>query len=228
MQSEKQLFQEIASEYDVRIKTIEITPALHVDILVVKDVDVLLDKIDPEVFKRDERMPYWAELWPASIALGRHLCVHSIPSDAHVLELGCGLGLPAIVAANIGCTVVATDYEEPALKFARYNAVCNDVADRITFRMLDWRVPDLNERFPYIIASDIWFDRAHIPHLLRLVDESLEEGGTFLASDPCRWDIGSAFFEALVDRGYQHTNSTLRVDFEGAVSGVTIHQLQRS
>jgi predicted nicotinamide N-methyase len=227
MESEARLYHQIAGEYDVVIKTIEVAPAHCFDLLMVKDADALLDKIDPEAFKRDERLPYWAELWPASVALAEHLLSCPMPCNARVLELGCGLGLPAVVAARSGCTVLATDYEETALKFARYNAARNGVSDRIAFQFLDWRTADPEERFSHVIASDIWFDKGHIPHLLRLVDRALQDGGTLVASDPGRWGIGPAFVEELVERGYDHWNTTIRVDLGRNPCCVQIHRLRR-
>ncbi|HSU09647.1 MAG TPA: hypothetical protein VLK57_10630, partial [Pseudonocardia sp.] len=55
----------------------------------------------------DEYPPYWAELWPSSIALARAVAA-AAPVGARVLELGCGLGLPSITAALCGAHVLAT------------------------------------------------------------------------------------------------------------------------
>ena len=61
--------------------------------------DALLDE---EAFARDEFLPYWAELWPAATALAA-----ALPDVAglRVVELGCGLGLPSLVAAARGADV---------------------------------------------------------------------------------------------------------------------------
>ena len=45
-------------------------------------------------------MPYWAELWPAGLALA-----HALPErldGVRVVELGAGLGVPSLVAAARG------------------------------------------------------------------------------------------------------------------------------
>ena len=57
------------------------------------DPDELLDE---ESFGDDEFMPYWAELWPAGLTLA-----HELPErldGVRVVELGCGLGVPSLVA----------------------------------------------------------------------------------------------------------------------------------
>src|SRR6185436_16422121 len=56
----------------------------------------------------EEYPPYWAELWPSSVALAWAVATAK-PAGARVLELGCGLGLPSIAAALSGAQVLATD-----------------------------------------------------------------------------------------------------------------------
>src|SRR3954468_3812141 len=47
-------------------------------------------------------VPYWARPWPSGVALAAHLKVHPPAATAKVLELGCGLALPSVVAARAG------------------------------------------------------------------------------------------------------------------------------
>ena len=51
-------------------------------------------------FADDEFMPYWAELWPSGLALARALPARL--DGLRVVELGCGLGVPSLVAAARG------------------------------------------------------------------------------------------------------------------------------
>src|SRR6202035_2255855 len=57
------------------------------------DPEALLDE---EAFADDEFLPYWAELWPAGLALARALPEQL--DGVQVIELGCGLGIPGLVA----------------------------------------------------------------------------------------------------------------------------------
>jgi predicted nicotinamide N-methyase len=61
--------------------------------------------------------PYWAELWPCARALAAHLATMDL-HGLRVLELGCGLALPSLVAALRGADVVASDYAPEALECA--------------------------------------------------------------------------------------------------------------
>ena len=45
--------------------------------------------IDDEEFQKDERMPYWAELWPAALGLAEHLLAQR-PLRGACVELGAG------------------------------------------------------------------------------------------------------------------------------------------
>jgi len=67
--------------------------------------------IDEEAFANDEFLPYWAELWPAARALAA-----ALPPVAglRVVELGCGLGLPSLVAAAGGAEVAPACLSGPA------------------------------------------------------------------------------------------------------------------
>src|SRR3954451_11963721 len=64
-----------------------------------RDGEVLLD--DGAFARQDEYLPYWVELWPSGLALARALHGRAL-RGARVLELGCGLALPSIVAALAG------------------------------------------------------------------------------------------------------------------------------
>src|SRR5262249_19814352 len=57
--------------------------------------------IDEAAFDEEEFLPYWAELWPSGLALARHVATCEV-RGLRVLELGCGLGLPALAAAHGG------------------------------------------------------------------------------------------------------------------------------
>ena len=59
--------------------------------------------------------PYWAELWPCARSLAAHLATLDL-TGMRVLELGCGLALPSLVAALRGADVLASDVSADALE----------------------------------------------------------------------------------------------------------------
>src|SRR5947208_7893328 len=100
--------------------------------------DRLLD--NPAVhtaFARDEYMPYWADLWPAARMLAKAILHETWTPGTEALEVGCGLGLPGIVALSVGLRVTFSDYDACALRFAADNARLNGFDDFRTL-LLDW------------------------------------------------------------------------------------------
>jgi len=174
-------------------------------LLVVRDTNKLLDAIDPAVFARDERLPYWAEIWPSSIELARY-CLEDLALDGRsVLELGCGLGVSGIAAAMAGAQVTLSDYEEDALAFARWNVLKNlrreEQRARVRFQLLDWRAPGTPGRFDLVLGSDIIYERSLAGDLLRLLDSTLRPGGVAVLTDPDR-EPGREFISRALAGGF--------------------------
>lgn len=71
----------------------------------------------------------------------------------HVLEIGAGVGLAAVLAAQVGCHVVATDVVEAAVRCVRENAHLNGVGDRVDARQGDGYEPVAGLRFDLICTS---------------------------------------------------------------------------
>ena len=141
--------------------------------------------IDLSAFESDERIPYWADVWESAIVLAEDLSAMD-GGGRTLLELGCGLGLPAIVAARAGFTVTATDYEETALEGVRYNADRNAVTGLRT-RVLDWRnIPDDLGTFDLVVAADVLYEAHHPAALAATIFRTLAPGGLGLVADPCR------------------------------------------
>jgi predicted nicotinamide N-methyase len=124
--------------------------------------------IDEEAFAHDEFLPYWAELWPAATALAE-----ALPEVAglRVIELGCGLGVPSLVAAARGAEVTAIDWSEDAVELLRANAACNGL--RLIAEVRDWR-RSWPDRFDLALAADVLYEQRNIePVLARLHELAL-------------------------------------------------------
>jgi predicted nicotinamide N-methyase len=166
-----------------------------------RDPEALLDE---EAFGRDEFLPYWAELWPAALALARALPARL--DGVRVVELGCGLGIPSLVAAARGARVTATDWAPEAIDLLRENAARNGLDVRAEAR--DWRDPPPAGRFDLALAADVLYEHRNVDPVLaalaRLAPEALlaEPGrpywGAFLRAAEGRWRV-----EAVGDRVYR-------------------------
>jgi predicted nicotinamide N-methyase len=146
------------------------------------DIDALIDE---EAFARDERIPYWAHVWESAVVLAEDLAVGS-GAGLTLLELGCGIGLPAIVAARQGFAVTASDYEEDALEAVRYNADRNG-AHGLAVRLLDWRaLPADFGTFDRVVAADVLYERHHAMALAAVLARTLAPTGRGIVADPGR------------------------------------------
>jgi predicted nicotinamide N-methyase len=179
----------------------------------IKDLDAMLDNIDPITFAEDERLPYWAELWPSAIGLARYLDREVPLHGKHVLELGCGLGLLGVVAARDGARMLCTDYEADALAFARHNALQNGCR-HVRFRLVDWRYPALKRRYDVILASDVIYEAQSFSPLVALLQRFLARGGRAFFADPGRPNT-VPFLAMLQQRGFSYQKVTEPVDWEG-------------
>lgn len=174
-------FRNFLLEYhDVVINQKEYTFAM------VKNAYDLLDKIDPKVFAEDEKMPYWAEIWPGSLVLSGWFLKQHFPLNSTVLEIGSGVGVVSAVLAANGYQATASDYDEDALAFCKFNADITGGSNNLKTQFLDWRKPLLREKFDFIVGSDIIYEVRNILPILDIVRINLKPGGKFYFSDPGR------------------------------------------
>jgi ETFB lysine methyltransferase len=169
-----------------------------------RDVDLLSpanadDLISEDDYVMDERLPYWADLWPSSQILANEVALMRL-SGLRVLELGCGLGVVAIGAAIAGADVMATDYYEDALLFATLN-VAEATGVEIQTRMVNWvSMPPNLGKFDVVLASDVLYEHRYAPLVADAIALTLRKGGEAIVADPGRIAL-DAFREECAERG---------------------------
>jgi predicted nicotinamide N-methyase len=157
-------------------------PGRELLLLAPRDRDALLDE---EAFEHEEFLPYWAELWPSALALARVVARRPL-TGRRVIELGCGLGLPAIAAALAGGRVLATDWSPDSVAITARNAERNDAAlDARVFRWDDPAEP-LGPLWPLVLASDVLYEPRNVPLLLALLPRLTAAAGEVWLADPGR------------------------------------------
>jgi predicted nicotinamide N-methyase len=139
--------------------------------------------IDEATFDEEEFLPYWAELWPSGLALARHIATREL-GGLRVLELGCGLGLPALAAAQRGADVLATDWADDAIELLRRNAERNEVFLRVA--RVRWSEPEpLLRAAPWdlVLGGDLLYEARNAEQLAELLPAL---GGEVLLAEPGR------------------------------------------
>ncbi|GFK92736.1 Ribosomal protein L11 methyltransferase [Fundidesulfovibrio magnetotacticus] len=166
------------------------------------DMETLWENLGREEFGEDERMPYWAELWPASMLLCRWLGRNrELVRGKACLDIGCGLGLTGIVGAWLGARVVGMDHQWPAVYFSRENARLNGVDGPLWTRM-DWCAPAFKPRaFDVMWGGDIVYETRFYHPLTRLFRDHLAPGGRIWLAEPRR-SVSRPVWERLAGDGF--------------------------
>jgi predicted nicotinamide N-methyase len=164
-------------------------------------------------------IPYWARPWPSGLALAASLVDEPVAADARVLELGCGLGAPSVVAARSGAAVLATDGAGDVVAFAAHALALNEVVADVA--IVDWAAQgealvDLGP-FDVVLAADVLYTRANVETALRLWPRLLADDGVLRLADPQR--AGTRDFLAAA-RG------TFSVVSQHQDEGVALHVLR--
>ncbi|MDR2076611.1 MAG: 50S ribosomal protein L11 methyltransferase [Desulfovibrio sp.] len=165
------------------------------------DLESLWNAVTEEICGEDERLPYWVELWPASLTLASWLQANRMRiKDRYCLDLGCGLGFTALVAQSLGAKVLGVDYEPAALVYARANAVSNGTPAPLLV-VMDWRFPAvLPASCEYIWAGDIVYEHRFIRPLLDFFRHALAREGIIWIAEPDR-TVYTLFRQALEGEG---------------------------
>jgi predicted nicotinamide N-methyase len=149
------------------------------------DPDGVLARTSEAEFRAtDERMPYFATLWPAGAALAAEALGGPALAGVRLLDLGCGVGAAGIAAAWRGARVAFLDWEPRALALVR-RSLARQGLEGATWAA-DWRRPPPLGRFDRIVAADVLYEARNLSGVVGFVAEHLAEGGEAWIADPGR------------------------------------------
>jgi len=109
----------------------------------------------------------------------------AVTGTSRVLDVGCGIGGPALwLAGEIGCTVEGVDLVPSSIAEASQRALARGLADKATFREADaLALPFDDGSFDVVWGQDAW---CHVPDKAGLLSEArrvLRPGGTIAFTD---------------------------------------------
>ncbi len=163
----------------------------------------LLRPADWEALRHEEGaagrpIPFWARPWPSALGMAEELAAAPPPVGSRVLELGCGLGLPSIVAARAGAEVLATDGSTDAIAYTAHSLAVNQVEADVA--AADWAADGdaLVARGPFdlVLGADVLYTRENAAVAMRLLPRLVAPGGMAWFADPGR--SNSADFIAAI------------------------------
>ncbi len=167
------------------------------------DLETLWEEMENKPhWQDDERLPYWVDLWPASLALASWLYSRqSSLVQKTCVDMGCGLGLTALVGTALGAKVLAFDYEKAPLCYAADNAKINNISPPL-FIQTDWRQPALSFASAQIIwAGDIIYERRFIKPVVSFLENILAPQGVVWIAEPGR-NFEQDFLHCMQNRGF--------------------------
>lgn len=177
-------------------------------------IDILCESMSPEdqmdPFAED-LCPYFGILWQGSIGLAEYLGEHpDLVKNKTVLELGCGLGLPSLVATHLGGEVLATDFHPDVEEYFMRN--CRHSSIHCDYKRMNWREERCNsQKFDVVIGSDVLYESRHPGEVARGLMKFCNPGGTIVLSDPGR-NYLQQFITAMNNEGIKEDMSSIKVE----------------
>jgi predicted nicotinamide N-methyase len=180
------------------------------------DRDAILRGDDPP------EPPYWAHCWS-----GARVLAERVPWRAgRVVELGCGLGLPGLVAARRGARVTFVDRLSTPLAFVRASLASNAMGPH-RLVVADLLRPAWRASFDLVLAAEVLYDSTVFAPMVAAMRAMLAPHGRILLADGHRIDT-AAFYEIAARGGLSVVREEIRVVEEGFPATVSIVTMRRA
>ncbi len=188
-----------------------------------RNADDLITEAD---YVKDERLPYWADVWPSSMMLAERL-LEEKGAGRSLIELGCGSGLCACAAALSGFDVLATDYYDDALRFTELNMRVNAGSAAKTMHV-DWSaIPADIGTFDVVLAADVMYEPRYPAMVASAIERLMAPGGQAIVADPGRIAFPDFIAECSA-RGLAITDEDVRAFRSGEIQQtITIYRILR-
>ena len=221
-------------EYRLRKQTEKIGP-FQLEIECLENLDQTIDALFEYLQKHgkesllEDLCPYFGAIWPSARALAEYVVglTSGKLAGKSVLELGCGLAIPSLVAVKLGADATATDFHPEVPRFLQRNVLNNQVQG-LRYLHLNWQANELPPaRYDFVIGSDLLYERQQPPLLARVIADQLAPRGTAVIADPARPYL-QAFVDEMKRLGFKYDSIITRVQDQPAPKDVFLLVMQRA
>ncbi|MBI2519206.1 MAG: methyltransferase domain-containing protein [Bdellovibrio sp.] len=147
--------------------------------------------------------PYFGQLWPSALGLAQFLAQRPL-HDVDMLELGAGLALPSMIAAQRGAKVVASDFHQDVKAMFNFNCRHNQLERfNLNYYSLDWRESLVTQRFSVVMASDVLYEGRHPEEVASALTRWCLPGGKIIVADQGRGQL-QRFVSIMEQQGFVH------------------------
>ncbi len=135
-----------------------------------------------------EEPPLYGILWPSAEGLSHFLWNHyrDVLKGQRVLEIGCGLALPSLLAARLGAEVVSLDNHTNFPLVLGENMKANGVSCKALVGSFSDPKLDLGS-FDWIIGSDILYEPDQYLEMERFIVRHAKPHAKVIVADPGRY-----------------------------------------
>jgi predicted nicotinamide N-methyase len=220
----------LALRYDLKYFSVQLGTE-SVSFCAVADIDRLFDELiakgDDHADVKDERIPYWADVWPSSVGLARYLLAELRPAASQrVIELGAGLGLVGMMTARLGLPSLITDYLPEAVEMMQFISDLNGLS-QAQCQVVDWRTPDPALAADLVLAADVAYEARAFEPLIACFRQLLRPGGQVLVSEPGR-SVAKGWLRHLIDQGLATQVARYEISIPDITQPVGIYRIQAS
>lgn len=140
------------------------------------------------------------KLWGAAWLLIDYIRRHPPPLQSHILDVGCGWGLPGIwCARHYGAHVTAVDADPAVFPYLELHAELNHVEISTVTARFDALTEQQLAGFDWLVAADICFWDDMVDPVFDLVERACAAGvGKIIIADPQRppfWEMAERCVE---------------------------------
>ncbi|MFN7685012.1 MAG: class I SAM-dependent methyltransferase [Oligoflexia bacterium] len=167
-------------------------------ITTLRDLNATIDRMfeELEILGKPELLerlcPYFGVVWPSSRALALEVLA---TAPCRMLEMGCGLAIPSLLATRLGFNVVATDFHPQVERFLEINRDQNCTTTPnscLSYLEWDWQNASPHSsgingaKFDWVVGSDLLYARELPVPLANTMANAVAPGGRITITDPAR------------------------------------------